>query len=112
AALPKTPTGYDPIRHSEANKTRRNVILSLMVDQGYVTRDVAERAKMEPVVTAPSGGMAAPSEYFVDAVRKEAERAGIHVMDGGYRIYTTLDPSLQNAAVTYLVKGTAELEKR
>jgi len=112
AALPKSPVLYDPSRFPARSKARRDLVLSLMVDQGYVTRDVADKAKLEPVVTAQDGGMSAPSQYFVDAVRQAAQRAGIPVMNGGYRIYTTLDPTLQKAAVTALVDGTAKVEAR
>jgi penicillin-binding protein 1A len=65
----------------------------------------------EPVITAPNAGMSAPSDYFVDAVKQQAERAGIPVMNGGYRIYTTLDPTLQRNAVTALVEGTNKIEQ-
>jgi penicillin-binding protein 1A len=54
--------------------------------------------------------MAAPSQYFIDAVKQQAERAGIPVMNGGYRILTTLDPGLQRQAVTALVDGTNKVE--
>ena len=112
AALPKSPVLYDPSRFPARSKARRDLVLGLMADQGYITRDVADKAKQEPVVTAPDGGMSAPSQYFVDAVRQAAQRAGIPVMSGGYRIYTTLDPTLQKAAVAALVEGTARVEAR
>jgi penicillin-binding protein 1A len=111
AALPKSPPGYDPIRRPESNRERRNTILNLMRDQKYITADAAEKAKAEPVVTAKDGGVSVGAQYFVDAVRQEAERAGIAVMNGGYRIYTTLDVPLQQAAVTALVNGTVAVEK-
>lgn len=112
AALPKSPTLYDPIRYPARSKTRRDLILGLMADQGYITRDAAEKARREPIVTAPDGGTSAPSGYFVDAVRQAAQRAGIPVANGGYHIYTTLDPALQRAAVAALVDGTARVEAR
>jgi len=108
AALPKTPTGYDPIRKADANKTRRNVILDLMVDQGYVSRADADKAKAEPVKTVPNGGVSAPSNYFVDAVKAAADSNHVPVANGGYRIYTTLDPVLQNDAVKSLLDGIAK----
>ena len=43
---------------------------------------------------------------------KSAERAGVNVSSGGYRVYTTADPALQRAAVQALVEGTANVEKR
>ena len=112
AALPKSPVLYDPTRFPERSKTRRDVILGLMADQGYVAREAAEKAKNEPIVTAPDAGTSAPAQYFVDAARQAAQRAGIPVANGGYHIYTTLDPALQRAAVVALVEGTARVEAR
>ena len=111
AALPKTPTGYDPIRYPARSKTRRDLILGLMAAQGMVSQADAARAKAEPVVTAPNQGMAAPSGYFVDAVHQAADRAGINLLNGGYRVYTTLDPALQRAATQALVDGTNKVEQ-
>src|SRR3954466_9729348 len=91
AALPKSPALYDPTRFPARSKTRRDLILGLMADQGYIPRDVGERARAEPVVTAPDAGKSAPSQYFVDAVRQAAQRAGIPVANGGHPHYTTLD---------------------
>jgi penicillin-binding protein 1A len=112
AALPKSPVLYDPTRFPARAKARRDLILGLMADQEYITPDAAEKAKREPIVTAPDAGMSAPSQYFVDAVRQAAQRAGIPVANGGYHIYTTLDPALQRAAVVALVEGTARVEAR
>src|SRR5205085_3343845 len=103
---------YDPSRFPPRAKMRRDLILGLMADQGYISRDAAEKARREPIVTAPDAGMSAPAQYFVDAVRQAAQRAGIPVASGGYRIYTTLDPALQRAAVAALIEGTARVEAR
>jgi penicillin-binding protein 1A len=112
AALPKSPVGYDPVRHPDRAKARRDLILGLMAEQRFISARAAADAKRLPVVTVPNGGMAAPAPYFVDAVRQEAERAGIEVGTGGYRVYTTLDPVLQQDAVDALVEGTAKVEQR
>ena len=112
AALPKSPVLYDPTRFPARTKTRRDLILGLMADQGYITRDLAEKARNEPVITALDAGMSAPSQYFVDAVRQAAQRAGIPVANGGYHIYTTLDAPLQRAAVAALINGTLRVEER
>ncbi len=112
AALPKSPVGYDPAQHPDRNLQRRNTVLALMADQGYITRAQADAASREPVRTAPNGGMSATAPYFVDVVRQQAERAGVPVANGGYRIHTTLDPALQSAATVALVEGTAAVEMR
>lgn len=112
AALPKGPAIYDPAKHPDRAKNRRDAILGLMAEQKYITPAQAAAAKGEPVRTVADGGVSAPSSYFVDVVRTRAERAGIPVAKGGYRIYTTLDPVLQRAAVRALADGTAEVERR
>ncbi|HEX2717652.1 MAG TPA: PBP1A family penicillin-binding protein [Gemmatimonadaceae bacterium] len=112
AAMPASPVGFDPARYPEKNRDRRNTVLALMAQQGYITADQARAARDERVVTVPNGGMSATAPYFVDVVRAQAERGGVPVMNGGYRIYTTLDPSLQRAATIALVEGTAAVEMR
>jgi penicillin-binding protein 1A len=112
AALPKSPPAYDPSRFPAKAKARRDLILGLMAAQGFVTAADAGRAKQEPVVTAPNQGMSAPANYFVDAVRQAAEKAGVNLSGGGYRVYTTADPALQRAAVQALVDGTNKVEQR
>ena len=112
AAMPKGPAVYDPAKYPDRAKNRRDAILGLMAEQKYITPGEAAAAKAEPVRTAPNGGLSAPSPYFIDVVRVQAERAGVAVSTGGYRIYTTLDPALQRAAVQALAEGTAEVERR
>ena len=79
AALPKSPVQYDPGKFPERSKNRRDAILALMVQQKMVTRQDADAAKREPVKTAPGDGMSAAAPWYVDAVRAQAERAGIPV---------------------------------
>jgi penicillin-binding protein 1A len=81
-----------------------------MTANGFIPKAVADAAKRKPLVVAPTMGMSAPSPYFVDVVRVQAERAGIPVMNGGYRVVTTLDPALQNAAMEALTEGTRRVE--
>ena len=112
AALPRSPTNYDPIRRPLANMGRRNTILNLMVEQKFITQEAADRAKLDSVKTVKDAGVSVPAQYFIDAIRQEADRMNIPVINGGYRIYTTLDVPLQQAAVTALVNGTIDVEKR
>ncbi|HEY5219182.1 MAG TPA: biosynthetic peptidoglycan transglycosylase, partial [Gemmatimonadaceae bacterium] len=79
AALPKSPAGYDPARHPARNKERRDLILGLMADQGYITRAAATQAQAAPVVTAPDAGFSVRAPYFVDAARQAAEAAGVPI---------------------------------
>ena len=112
AALPKSPVGYDPARHPDRAKVRRDLILGLMAQQGFITARLAQRTKQEAVRTVRDGGTSAPAQYFVDAARQAAEQMGVDVASGGFRVHTTLDPVLQRAAVDALVDGTAKVEQR
>ena len=112
AAMPKGPALYDPLKYPDRVRQRRNVVLSLMADQGYITQDQAASAKASRLATTPNGGYSAYSPWFVDVVRVQALRAGIPVNQGGYRIYTSLDPVLQNAATSALLEETASVESQ
>ncbi|MEK7403385.1 MAG: PBP1A family penicillin-binding protein, partial [Gemmatimonadota bacterium] len=112
AALPKGPPMYDPIAHPDRAKSRRNLILGLMVEQNYITRSQAMLAQQAPLVTAPNLGRSASAPYFIEAVRLAAEQQGIDISKGGYRVYTTLDASLQRAAVDAVTRGANDVEAR
>ncbi|HYS70555.1 MAG TPA: transglycosylase domain-containing protein, partial [Gemmatimonadaceae bacterium] len=112
AAMPKGPALYDPLKYPDRVRQRRNVVLSLMADQGFISQAQADAAKAARLTTSPNGGYSAYSPWFVDVVRVQATRAGIPVSEGGYRVYTGLDPVLQNAATTALAEETAALESQ
>ena len=112
AAMPKGPAIYDPVRHPETARSRRNVVLSVMAEQGYITRAEAAATQRTPLVAVPDYGTPPGAQYFVDVVKVQATRAGIPVDQGGYRIYTTLDPALQRAAAQSLADETAAIESR
>ena len=113
AALPKGPALYDPVRHPDRARTRRNTVLALMAQQGYITAQQSAAAQREPVTTAPAEGFVVSAPYFADVVRVQAQRdASVDVQAGGFRIHTTLDPKVQQAAHDALTSGIAELEKR
>ena len=112
ASLPKSPPLYDPIKFPDRARTRRNLVLGLMADQGYVTRAQATQAQAEPLVTAPNLGRSVVAPYFTDAVKSMAQAAGVDLDAGGFRVYTTLEPALQRAAAEALVQGVAAVEAR
>jgi penicillin-binding protein 1A len=111
AAMPKSPVLYDPSRYPERNRERRDLILDLMAEQGYVTRAQAAAAKREPVRTAADDGVLEASRYFARVVQLQAQRARVPIAEGGYRVVTTLDPVLQLAAARALADQAAALER-
>lgn len=110
ASMPKSPVQYDPARYPDRNRTRRNTVLALMAEQGYITAAQSAAAQREPVRTVTT--TRSPAPWVVDVVRVQAERAGIAVMQGGYRIHTTIDAALQRATQQALSSGLDEIETR
>src|SRR3989454_2567892 len=100
AALPKLPAFYNPRTHPERAVRRRNVGLTPMRDQGFLTEDEVELWKAYPLVLTThrtNYGDVAP--YFVEWLRVQLDaRFGRDLYESGLRIYTTLDLDMQEAA--------------
>jgi 1A family penicillin-binding protein len=112
ASMPKSPVYYDPRRYPERHLQRRNLVLSLMAQQKYITPAQAAAAQKAPVVLARDAGYSVHAPWVLDLVRQEAERGGVNLAAGGYRIVTTIDPEMQRAAEDALRSGLAAVEKR
>ena len=112
AAVINGPAIYDPIRHPERTTQRRDLVLTLMAQQGHITAAQATAAKREPLRTVPDAGFTAPAPYFVDLVRQWLEREGVSLAGGGYRVHTTIEPALQRSATESLRSGIARVETR
>ena len=110
AAMPKSPVQYDPSRSPDRNRQRRNTVLALMADQDYITAAQRDAAQREPIKTVLTNTALAP--WVVDVVRVQAERAGVPVTQGGYRIHTTIDPAIQAISQRALSAGLDEVETR
>ena len=108
AGLPQAPSGYDPMVHPTAARKRRAEVLAAMASQHYITQAQAQAAASAPLElhpgSAPKGGGANYNDpWFVDAVIETLESPPYNlppqeVMNGGLRIYTTLNQKVQNAA--------------
>src|SRR5213594_301582 len=113
AALPKAPGTYNPRTHPDRAVRRRNAVLSLMHDQGFLSAEDAEYWKAYPLVLTTrraSYGDVAP--YFVEWLRTSflEPRFGRDLYDKGLRIYTTLDLDMQEAAEQALESQLDEIE--
>jgi penicillin-binding protein 1A len=111
AAMPKGPEIYEPAKYPDRVRTRRNTVLALMAQQKYITPAQARAAQGTPLVTVPDYGVVS-APWYLDVVKTQAQRSGIPVMDGGYRIFTALDPAMQMSATRSLVEGVEEVEAR
>src|SRR6058998_603290 len=100
AALPKAPGTYNPRTHPDNAVRRRNAILNLMRDQGFISAEDAEYWKAYPLVlTGKRTNYGDVAPYFVEWLRVQLDaRFGRDLYEGGLRIYTTLDLDMQEAA--------------
>ncbi len=100
AGVIQSPSRLNPFRHPERAMERRNLVLDSMVETGAITKDQAEDAKSEPLHLTPGSVDASEAPYFVDLVRDQlVQRLGDRDFNGeGLRIYTSLDPDLQQLA--------------
>ncbi len=116
ASLPKAPNNYNPARHPEAARARRNWVLERMAEDGAITQAELQAAQAEPLQTRPSRrpDMVAVGQHFTEDVRRElvsrfgAEQTG----GGGLVVRTSLDPDLQAATETALRAGLTNYDRR
>jgi membrane peptidoglycan carboxypeptidase len=107
--LVKAPTDLDPFNHPQAARARRDLVISNMAEQNYISEAEAERAKASPLRLAPPRpvprgcSFANPAiknvgffcDYVTDWLTKVGGLTAAKVNTGGYKIVTTLDAQLQ-----------------
>src|SRR5215208_792303 len=99
AALPKAPERYNPRRFPDRAIQRRNTVVNLLRDSKLLNTEEAERWKAYPLLLSSHSDFSGVAEYFVEYVRQQLEaRFGRDLYTSGYRIYTTLDLDIQQAA--------------
>ena len=103
AALIKAPNAYSPYRNKEAAKGRRNIILTKMAEQGYISKEKAQQAKKQAIkLERPTEDNEKIAPYFVNHIRKKliAKFGAKRVYTGGLEVHTTLDIKMQKQANT------------
>ncbi|WP_462413625.1 transglycosylase domain-containing protein [Neobacillus sp. Marseille-QA0830] len=104
AGLIKAPSILSPFKNMDKAIERRNVVLSLMKHEGYITQKDVEKAKDQTIVLNSKKSddeYDGKYPYYVDNIIQEAmKKYGLtksEVLSGGLRIYTELNPKLQTA---------------
>ena len=141
AGMIRSPEGNNPLTNPRNARERRDIVLRQMAARGYISAEVAEQEQAKPLLVRPTEPAAPDQPYWVDFVTRQlykqaaAEPMGIpqdlldtlgateeeritSVYQSGLRIYTTLDPGLQDAAeqsimdfLTYEGEPRAEVAK-
>ena len=105
------PSVYDPRRHPEAARARRDRVLAMLAESGVVSKEAAETARKQPLgIKPPASGSYYPA--YMDFVRRTLKRdyREADLAKAGLAIYTSLDPHAQIAAERALTKQLAKLE--
>ena len=120
ACITQNPSGYNPIRHPEANQKRRKKCLENMRDLGFITKAQYDEAIADTEAVYERIGNydvdyrestnATSGSYFSDALYEQMKDDLVNIAGyseanaekvltaGGLRIYSTLDPMIQKIA--------------
>lgn len=102
AAIIKAPSIYAPHISPSNNRSRRQYILSVMAENGFISQEEKQAALDESIwVLAQEAEKQLYSWYIDEALRESAELLGLsadEVIQGGFRIYTAYDARLQTIA--------------
>ncbi len=112
AGMIQNPAHYDPYRHPDRVKDRRNLVLGMMRQNGYVNdRDYA-LALDAPIVAPKGAAQSQEAPYFVDMVNDvvQAKFLDTDFQNNAFRLYTTLDMRLQRAAAEAVRLGMQNVD--
>ncbi len=114
AALPQAPSLYNPLGSNRATlDERKNYVLMLMREQGYITQLQYDGAKNANVTFQPSKvTLRAPHFVFWVQNYLAAKYGHAALREGGLKVYTTLDPGLQTLAENVVRDGVAKTATR
>ena len=112
-ALLKGASYYNPRAHPERARKRRNLVLRLMAQQGFISEEQARRAQLRPLGVVSRGRHGSGrNPAFIDLVRRQLRRdyREEDLTSEGLRIFTTLDPWVQTRLERALESGLRGLE--
>jgi len=112
AGMPQAPSRYNPRRNPDLAVWRRNVIISLLKDDGKLAPESAEAWKAYPLALSSRSDYSGVAEYYVEFVRQQLEaRFGMDLYRAGYRVYTHLDLDMQQAAERAVQQQLDQIEE-
>jgi len=97
AGIINNPAIYDPYKNMDKCIERRNIVLRKMLEQGYINEQQYQEAISEKLNLSRLDLMDYPHKYYIDFVVDELikEFGENKVFTGGLRVYTALNPEIQ-----------------
>ncbi|MBF9619249.1 PBP1A family penicillin-binding protein [Streptococcus pseudopneumoniae] len=101
AGMPQAPNQYDPYSHPEAAQNRRNLVLSEMKNQGYISAEQYEKAVNTSItdglqsLKSASNYPAYMDNYLKEVINQVEEETGYNLLTTGMDVYTNVDQEAQ-----------------
>lgn len=101
AGMPQAPNQYDPYSHPEAALERRNLVLSEMQRQGYLTAEQYETAINTPITDGLQSLKSVNSypqymdNYLKEVIDQVEQETGYNLLTTGMEVYTNVDQDVQ-----------------
>ena len=101
AGMPQAPNQYDPYSHPEAALERRNLVLSEMKDQNYISAEQYEKAINTPITDGLQSLKSANSypaymdNYLKEVIDQVEQETGYNLLTTGMDVYTNVDEDVQ-----------------
>ncbi len=101
AGMPQAPNQYDPYSHPEEATERRNLVLSEMQNQGYLTSEQYETAINTPItdgLQSLKGSNSYPpylDNYLKEVIEQVENETGYNLLTTGLDVYTHVDQYVQ-----------------
>ncbi|SEG63898.1 penicillin-binding protein 1A [Vibrio hangzhouensis] len=114
AGLPKAPSTMNPIYSIERATQRRNVVLSRMLSEKYISQAQFDEARSEPIISQYHGAEIELSAPYIAEIARAwmVSRYGEEAYESGMRITTTIDSKLQKAAHIAAIKNLLSYDER
>ena len=101
AGMPQAPNQYDPYSHPEAALERRNLVLSEMKDQNYISAEQYEKTINTPITDGLQSLKSANSypaymdNYLKEVIDQVEQETGYNLLTTGMEVYTNVDKNVQ-----------------
>ena len=101
AGMPQAPNQYDPYSHPEAALERRNLVLSEMKEQNYISAEQYEKAINTPITNGLQSLKSANSypaymdNYLKEVIDQVEQETGYNLLTTGMEVYTNVDKNVQ-----------------
>ena len=112
AGLIRSPNRFSPLKNPEGATQQRDTVLDRLVELKRITAAQAHEAKLTKLTSHPKRMPLIQENYAMDAVQRDLNLllTPEQIDDGGLFIYTTLDPTVQNAATQAVETQVARIE--